>query len=246
MKIKDQQIKMIILTVSLIAIGLIIVSSLLVISKTFESTGTSITLEMTEKAINKLIDQYGEENFQMDKPLLQILHKDLNIYKESRFFKEGLKKLAEYQDMIYDVLDKNSLSRHYIYVAFVESQYNPEAYNKKSGAKGMWQLIPETAKSFGLRVNESVDERYDPVKSTVAAVRYLKYLQDMYGIKAFPIVLAAYNAGEGTILNSAKKLDSTQLNLNFWKLYKDSLIPGQTKAFVMRVITFLILAEGLV
>jgi len=242
----NQQNKNILLTISIIAIGLIIISSLLVISRTFEAKKNAITIEMTEKAVSQLIEKYGENNFLLDKSILQSIQRDLNTYRGSRFFKEGMQKFAEYKTMIYEELDKNNLHREYIFIPFVESQYNPDAHNKSSGAKGMWQLMPETAKSFGLRVNESVDERYDPLKSTVAATRFLKYLQERFGSQAFTIIIAAYNAGEGTITKSIRKMDSRQTNIDFWKLYKNNLIPGQTKAFVIRVITFLILAEGLI
>jgi len=96
-----------------------------------------------------------------------------------------------------DVLRREGLPEWLVLVPEVESGYDPRAVSSK-GAAGIWQLMPATARAFGLRVDEEVDERFDPIKSTEAAVRYIKYLKNKFG--SWLAVLVAYNWGEGNLL----------------------------------------------
>jgi hypothetical protein len=78
----------------------------------------------------------------------------------------------------------------------VESAFEIRAVSG-AGSAGLWQLAPATARRFGLTVNHEIDERFDPVKSTTAAAGYLKFLYGRFG--SWPLALAAYNSGEGTL-----------------------------------------------
>ncbi|MFP1876255.1 lytic transglycosylase domain-containing protein [Lonsdalea quercina] len=79
-----------------------------------------------------------------------------------------------------------------------ESAGNPNAVNPKSGATGAYQFMPETARDMGLRIDDRVDERRDPVKSREAANKYLNQLINRYGGNV-DLALMAYNAGMGRI-----------------------------------------------
>jgi hypothetical protein len=99
-------------------------------------------------------------------------------------------------------------------VAQVESGGNPQALSPK-GARGLMQFMPETARRYGLRVDRQVDERLDPVKSQIAAARYLSDLYARFG--DWRLALAAYNAGEGRVERALK------------------LLPVETQHFVTKV-----------
>lgn len=94
---------------------------------------------------------------------------------------------------IKEILVTQDLSEDYIHLADAESGFKTDARSKK-GAVGVWQLMPATARRFGLVVNKSVDDRLDYVKSTYAASQYLKHLEQMFD-GDFRWTVAAYNAG---------------------------------------------------
>src|SRR6185436_12611301 len=98
-------------------------------------------------------------------------------------------------DLIFEVASRYSLNPHLVAaVVRVESAFNPRARSRK-GACGLMQLLPETARRFGLRRKDL----FDPAKNLEAGARYLKWLADRFGQD--PVrVLAAYNAGEGAVL----------------------------------------------
>ena len=83
--------------------------------------------------------------------------------------------------LIYSILIKHNLPPELLAVPIIESHYNVIAKSPK-GAAGLWQLMPETARNFGLKVSEEVDERLDPIKSTLAAVKYFKKLYSVLEI----------------------------------------------------------------
>lgn len=77
-----------------------------------------------------------------------------------------------------------------------ESGFNPNAVSP-AGAVGLTQLMPGTARGLGLRVDDQVDERYDPAKNLLAGARYLRQQLDAFG--SYELALAAYNAGPGAV-----------------------------------------------
>ena len=86
-------------------------------------------------------------------------------------FIKGLRRFNRYADLVDRVLAKYQLPEDIRYLPFVESSYNPAAYSKV-GAAGLWQIMPATARSLGLELNATLDERLDPEAATEAAAKY--------------------------------------------------------------------------
>jgi hypothetical protein len=110
------------------------------------------------------------------------------------------------------------------YLAVTES-FLLHYVQSKAGALGLWQFMPATGRQFKLAVNDFIDERLNPEKSTQAAIAYLKYLYDMF--KNWPLAMAAYNAGQGTVLAQMKEQGADS--------YYDLYLPRETMRYVYRV-----------
>ena len=126
------------------------------------------------------------------------------------------------------------------YVAWTESRFDPQARNP-SGARGMWQMMPITAREFGLRVDGKVDERTNVDKQTRAAARHLANLLAEFGEDAFMLAMASYNRGENGVRGVLHKIAQTpggfkKQNRDFWHLYRMKLLPPETMEYVPKVL----------
>ena len=95
------------------------------------------------------------------------------------------------------VLRENEIPSAFLYLVMAESNFILDASSNKS-AKGLWQFMRPTANHYGLKTNQYIDERMDIVKSTEAAVKYLKRLHKMFG--KWYLAAIAYNCGEGRVI----------------------------------------------
>ncbi len=130
------------------------------------------------------------------------------------------------------ILRTHGLPEGFVAVARVESGLNPQALSPK-GARGLWQLMSDTARRYGLVVGTNRDDRLDPLKSTRAAATYL---QDLYGrFRDWPLALAAYNAGE----NRVRRVVERSGGGDFWKLSRRGALPGETRPYVPAVLSSL-------
>jgi membrane-bound lytic murein transglycosylase D len=128
------------------------------------------------------------------------------------------------------ILRAHGLPEELIAVVAVESGFRPSVLSPK-GARGLWQLMPETARRYGLAVGREADERLDPLKSTHAAARYLS---DLYAQFAdWPLALAAYNAGEQRVERALSRMGAR----DFWTLARHAALPKETRAYVPAVLS---------
>lgn len=131
------------------------------------------------------------------------------------------------------VFESEGVPQQWVWIAEVESSLNPQA-KSPVGAVGLFQLMPETAKRFGLCVFP-FDERIQPGKSARAAAQYLKILYQQFG--GWSLALAAYNAGEGRVSRMMQKHHAGTFN----ELSKH--LPLETRMYVPKVMTTVALRE---
>jgi membrane-bound lytic murein transglycosylase D len=129
-----------------------------------------------------------------------------------------------YFPLFEEQLDKYNMPLELKYLAVIESALNPIA-NSRAGAKGLWQFMYGTGKVYGLKTTSYVDDRFDPVKSTIAACEHLTDLYDIYG--NWSLALAAYNSGAGNVNKAIRRAGGAK---NFWVIQK--FLPKETRSYV--------------
>ncbi|MGE9290277.1 MAG: lytic transglycosylase domain-containing protein [Puniceicoccales bacterium] len=121
-----------------------------------------------------------------------------------------------------------------IWLAEVESSFDPEALSPV-GAKGLFQFMPATAEWMGLELKPE-DQRVDASKSADAAARYLRYLYGRF--ESWPLVFAAYNAGEGRVRRLLREQSASDFN------GIAGVLPSETRMYVPKVLATIELREG--
>src|SRR6516164_2070018 len=146
---------------------------------------------------------------------------------------EAMRRLEQLRPLLDPILRGEGIPSDMALVVIVESGGRADALSAK-GARGLWQLMPDTARRYGLMVSASRDDRLDAEKSTHAAARYLRDLHSQF--KSWPVALAAYNAGEQTV---QKAIDDAQSN-KFDVLSSRRLLPMETRTYVPAVFNLML------
>ncbi|MCL1980250.1 MAG: LysM peptidoglycan-binding domain-containing protein [Proteobacteria bacterium] len=157
--------------------------------------------------------------------------------KQRNYFTQWLARSSMYRPHIEAELKKAGLPTDLVFLAMIESGYNPSAYSPAK-ACGLWQFIEGTGSRYGLRIDSWVDERRQPEKATRAAIQYLSSLYAQFG--DWYLAVAAYNAGE-------KKIDTALKTNNandFWEIAVTEDIFMETKRYVPKLIAAIIIARN--
>jgi len=200
----------------------------------------------------------AESGDELDRGIREILRKfDADTYAVPPIFKERLRfhvdellkssnlkfiysRKQRYWPMITRQFSALGLPEEMAYVAWAETQFDPRA-KSAAGAAGMWQMMPSTAQTYGLRVDAHVDERYDPDKQTRAAARHLANLLAEYGSDSFMLAMASYNRGEAGVRRVLHQIAQEpggfrKEKRDFWHLYRLRKLPEETREYVPKVL----------
>ena len=193
-----------------------------------DSLGTPQSGEMianissTEPAVKKLVSM---PQVSLNKNATKFVKSYL--VKEEESLRKVKNRSKAYFKMMDTIFTKYGLPLELKYLAVIESDLNSTALSKV-GARGMWQLMPGTARELGLKVSKKYDERTHVYKSTVAAALYLRDLYAQFG--DWLLVLAAYNGGPGVVMKAINRSGSK----NFWAL--QNYLPMESRGHVKRFI----------
>ena len=160
-----------------------------------------------------------EMNARVRKWIYYFTHEDRARF--DRFMTRG----ARYRILVQDILVENDVPPELFYLGMIESGYASRAHSHAK-AVGIWQFMAPTAKQYGLRVDKEVDERLDIMRSTKAAARYLKGLEEEFG--SWYLAMAAYNAGEGRIRAAVRRHHTR----DFWTLARRGALPKETIEYI--------------
>ena len=159
-------------------------------------------------------------------------------------FIQWLERGSRFEPLIRAQLKAGGLPEDMYFLALVESGFNPNAYSR-AAAVGMWQFMTGTGRSMGLRIDWWVDERRDPVKSTTAAVRFIRDLRDQFG--SLYLAAAAYNGGPGRVARGlvryADDLEGVQGEDAFFLLAEKDYLRNETRDYVPQLIAAALIAK---
>ena len=144
-----------------------------------------------------------------------------------------LTRKAKYERLITTKLAERDMPQDLIYLAMIESGFNPTAKSPVKAA-GLWQFMSATAREYGLRVGGRVDERVNPSRSTDAALTYLSKLHDRFG--SWYLAFAAYNTGQGRVARVMKQVTGSTkgTDADFYRIA--NRLPKETRDYVPKMI----------
>lgn len=135
-----------------------------------------------------------------------------------------IKRSEKYYPVIDSILESNGVPSDFKYLALAESGL--ENVVSPAGAAGFWQIMTNTAREYGLKVNNQIDERYHLIKSTVTACKYLKKWHTEFG--SWTLTAAAYNLGPNGL---KRRIEEQKV-----KRYYDLQLPSETSRYIFRIL----------
>ena len=148
-------------------------------------------------------------------------------------FAVWLERKPKYEAMISEKLTEHDMPQDLIYLAMIESGFNPKAYSHAK-AGGLWQFIAETGQRYGLTVNKRVDERNHPDKATDAALAYLTDLHERFG--SWYLAAAAYNTGENRVGRIMREVTGKERGTDADYYRISNRLPRETRDYVPMMI----------
>ena len=202
-----------------------------------QSFAKNIILDIEPEEELQILESLDINQAFLEDPLYKKMKKDINQLKTIYFLKT-LKRGKIFIPNLQELLDESDVPNTFLYMAMVESKFLADSKSHRHAA-GLWQFMPATAREYNLTRNSHLDERLDPIKSTKAAIEYLKYLYDRFG--KWYLAAMAYNCGEGRLSKAIKKAGTDDLStlLNRKKEY----LPKETRDYIRRILVAALLAQ---
>jgi len=169
-----------------------------------------------------LIDQTTPFNIAYNPALEKVINSYLK--RRRKYYPELMARAAYYFPLFEKHLDQFDVPLEMKYLAIVESALKPKV-KSRVGATGLWQFMYQTGRQYDLNVNSYVDERQDPIKSTIAACKFLNRLYTIFG--DWDLALAAYNSGPGNVTKAIRRSGGYR---NYWNIRP--FLPRETAGYV--------------
>src|SRR5687767_13543978 len=150
-----------------------------------------------------------------------------------RSFTRYMERMDTYAPMISAKLAQRDMPQDLIYLAMIESGFNPTAQSPAK-ASGLWQFIGETGRRYGLTVNRKVDERNNPARATDAALSYLADLHERFG--SWYLAAAAYNTGENRVGRIMREVTGRERGTDQDYYRIANRLPQETRDYVPKLI----------
>jgi hypothetical protein len=198
--------------------------------------------------VHQVLEELGKKGFIVPESFIRSVQDQLDFFtipaNRSTLIRCFSRK-ASYETLIRQELARMKLPEDFLYIAMQESLLDSLA-TSGNDARGLWQMVPETARAYKLQVPEAwktlpaiEDERTRPRPSTRAAAKYLHLLYSEFGDAA--LTMAAYNAGGNRMRRVLAKIEDPINDRDFWYLYRMGLMKKETNQYVPKIIAMILI-----
>lgn len=200
--------------------------------------------DTVEMFLDEIMAELNEKNYSIPHHMLERVKYYINLFTNDK--RKATEILIRRKNIYFPEIEKTFQRKNIPpilgYVAMQESLLDTNA-RSSAGALGMWQFMENTGRRFNLLINNSIDERRDWRKSTVAAAEYFRSLLILFGDgRGVLLAIAAYNAGEVKIRRALEKVENPVRDRDFWYLYRTSTILAiETREYVPQVLARIII-----
>jgi hypothetical protein len=199
-----------------------------------------------QRQIEALLGEFGADVNTVPPDFLDEVVRFVRQYqgRDHAIMVRALKHESEDLERVKGILRRDNLPEDLAYIVLVESGFHPNS-SSEDGAVGPWQFMEDTARDYGMEVNETVDERLDLAKSTEAASRYLRNLILDFGSgRSVMLALAAYNSGPERVRRAVRNVKDPIRERNFWYLFSVKALPAETLDYVPKVFAAIIIGRN--
>jgi hypothetical protein len=214
-------------------------------------------LNEKDRLILKITRLFGECEVAAPPGYLKEVHRYIDMWQRTDRFERAVKlsQARGYIPRIANAFRAQNLPVQYYYLGMQESDFNAFTHGEPTRwgiAKGMWQFIPETAQTYGLRVGplkgvgafDPADDRFNWMKATDAAAKYIKTIYATDAQASGLLVIASYNWGENRIIDRLRTMPADPRQRNFWRLLAEHAVPEQTYNYVFSIVSAAVIGEN--
>ena len=201
--------------------------------------------EFIDREVRALLKEFGAETYSVPPEFVAEVKRFIEQYQgpDRPHMERALGAARKNMDTMRQIFEESNLPPDLAYIVLVESALSGDS-ESSAGAVGLWQFTPATARAYGLKVTDSVDERLNPAKSTRAACKYIRDLILDFGSgSSVMLALAAYNLGPSKVKTAIHKVSDPIKQRNFWYLYRVRAVPPETREYVPKVMAAMIIAR---
>lgn len=211
------------------------------------------------RVVYEVVHRFGESEVNVPREFVDEVLRWVDRWKRNTELDEAILRAEEhgYGEQIARIMLENGMPPEFFYLAVQESRLKAEAVGPRtrSGyAKGMWQIIPATAREYGLKVGPLVgqrvpdtrDDRHDVEKATRAAAQHLRLLYRTDAQASGLLVMASYNWGQGNTLRLIRSLPANPRERNYWTFlsrFREE-IPAETRNYVLAIVAAAAIGEN--
>jgi pSer/pThr/pTyr-binding forkhead associated (FHA) protein len=198
--------------------------------------------------VHQVLEELGKKGFIVPESFIKTVQGQIEYFTKPgnrATLERCFRRKPRFESLIRQELARKNLPPDFLYIAMQESLFDSAAQSGND-ARGLWQMVPETAKEHGLKVPDEwrtvgpeLDERTRPRASTRAAAKYLHVLYSEFGDAA--LAMAAYNAGAGKMRKTLRRIEDPVNDRDFWYIYRMGMMSPETREYVPKIIAMILI-----